>query len=1159
MRRRFQNTRTRWRTAAGFAPFCALLLLVFLSGCRQKLTLPQPGSAQYLHFISAFYTGLAGLQVGDDTRAESSLAESVKLAPGEPAAWVDWGVLALRQRGFDAAAERFGRARTLAPGNAQIPYLQGLLESERGNSAASITSLEASLALNGKSLRALYQLASEIERQGDPASDRRYEQILQQILHIAPANLAAQLDLARIAAKLGDAATLRTAVAAIATHQAGWPAEATAQLALLQAAAGGPQPRAAATRSTFLHNVLMRVPAFRNDLADLTAPAGEAAEPMTRFLLLPSPPDHPGAPDTGLSFETRPFGEPETAGSWTWAGALYLNGTDAPALAQANSKTLRFLNGTEVPFPGGSTPQALAPESILAADFNYDFKSDLVLAGAGGVRLFTQGLPIHFTEVTANAKLPAAVVNAPYTGAWALDIEADGDLDILLGTPSGPPRLLRNNGDGTFMPQNPFPGIDGLRQLAWADLNGDGNPDAALLDSKGHLHIFLNRRSGIFTEVASTANIKAITVGGVSAGDTLDLLALEDTGRIVRLSTPDEGRTWQPVSLVQTAPVSGEVRLLAADLDNNGAVDLIVAPTHTAPQILLGTDHATFELLKTTALLPTQALADVKNNGHLTLIGLEPDGSAVVADSRGSKNYRWQTIRPRARQATGDQRVNPFGIGGEIQIRAGLLTQRQPIAAPALHFGLGEQNSTDVARILWPNGSVRAEFALKADQQIVTEQRLKGSCPFLFAWNGHEMAFVKDSVPWGSALGLRINALGAASIAATEEWYKIGRDQLRPHDGIYNLRITGELWESYYYDSLALMTVDHPVGTEIFTDERFRVPSVKLAVTAVATPQPLVQAIDDNGTDVTTTLESLDGRYLDTFGRGRYQGVTRDHWVELTLPDALPPGPLWLIAKGWLHPSDSSINIALAQGSGPKPKWLSLEVPDKTGQWHVADSNLGFPAGRNKICLFDLTGLWKPGEPHRIRIRTNLEVYWDQIEWAQGLSPTSLHIERLQPSTANLGYRGFSTIRQTDASSPEIPAYNRLSGTAPRWRDLAGFYTRYGDVRQLLAGIDDRYVIMNAGDEMSLQFAAPPPPQSGFVRDFVLAGDGWIKDGDYNSTYSQTVLPYPYHARRNYNSAPGALEDDYVYQHHKGDWMTYQTRYVTPGAFIGALRGGGVQ
>ena len=51
----------------------------------------------------------------------------------------------------------------------------------------------------------------------------------------------------------------------------------------------------------------------------------------------------------------------------------------------------------------------------------------------------------------------------------------------------------------------------------------------------------------------------------------------------------------------------------------------------------------------------------------------------------------------------------------------------------------------------------------------------------------------------------------------------------------------------------------------------------------------------------------------------------------------------------------------------------------------------------------------------------------------------------------------------------------------------SGYYTRFGDVRELLKGIDDRYVIMNAGDEMSLRFAEQPPPPAGWVRDFVIA------------------------------------------------------------------------
>ena len=58
-----------------------------------------------------------------------------------------------------------------------------------------------------------------------------------------------------------------------------------------------------------------------------------------------------------------------------------------------------------------------------------------------------------------------------------------------------------------------------------------------------------------------------------------------------------------------------------------------------------------------------------------------------------------------------------------MEIRAGLLVQKQPITGPLLHFGLGEQTVVDVVRIVWPNGSVGAEFELKADQEIVTEQR----------------------------------------------------------------------------------------------------------------------------------------------------------------------------------------------------------------------------------------------------------------------------------------------------------------------------------------------------------------------------------------------------------------------------------------------------
>jgi hypothetical protein len=244
----------------------------------------------------------------------------------------------------------------------------------------------------------------------------------------------------------------------------------------------------------------------------------------------------------------------------------------------------------------------------------------------------------------------------------------------------------------------------------------------------------------------------------------------------------------------------------------------------------------------------------------------------------------------------------------------------------------------------------------------------------------------------------------------------------------------------------------------------------------------------------------------------------------------------------------------MGQGHHDAPHPLSLEIPDGHGGWRTAKSNLGFPAGRNKTCLIDLTGLFPAGSVHKLRLRTNLEVYWDAIEWATGAPNTPLHITQLAPATADLHYRGYSVIHQANSSSPEIPDYQHLAATTQIWRDLSGYYTRYGDVRELLSKTDDRYVIMNAGDELALRFAEPAPPAPGYVRDYVLAGDGWIKDGDYNSTYSATVLPYPYHARQVYDRPPRRLEDEWVVRHHPEDWQTWQTRYVSSAIFEDALR-----
>ena len=1137
-----------------------ILTLAVMMACRSSIKPLDKSSREYREIISAFYVGLAALQVGDDVRADAKLMQLTQLAPDEAAGWANWGVLALRQSNFDPAAERLDRARTLAPDSDQIYYLLGLLEGSRGRSAESITALRKAVELNSSNIRAVYRLAEEIERQGGENSAAEYQHLMQKVLATQPDNLAALLELARVAARSGDGSTLHATVNQIASESSTWPAEVQEQLRVVRAAVAGPDPRAAATQIVFLRNVLVRVPKYRRMLAAVKPPPGEDATPFTHFLKLESPSFVPAAADSTLTFTAQPVPNVKS-GHWEWAGAISLSGEGASTVVVANGREVYLATGASFTFPGGQSGAAPRLEGILPIDLNYDFKTDLILTGNAGIRLMRQDAPNAFTDVAKLAKLPPSVTSASYTGAWAADIEADGDLDIVLGVEHGPPLVLRNNGDGTFAESRPFANLSGTRGFAWADLDADGDPDAAFIDDVDRLHAFTNERTGQFSErpVPNLPRVRAINVADVNYDGVLDLVAVQADAIIVRVSDKNEGQEWETAQIARLnnppSSIEGIPGLHVADLDNNGGLDLLLTSSSNGTLIWLSDEQGRFNLLER-PVAPARIFdtADLNGDGRLDLLGLSGAGETLAAMNHGTKNYHWQLIRPRARQAVGDQRINSFGIGGEMEIRSGLLVQKQPINGPLLHFGLGEQTATDVVRIVWPNGSVRAEFELQADQAIVAEQRLKGSCPFLFAFNGKQMEFVKDAVPWSSAIGLRINTIGTARVEATEEWYKISRDQLVPRDGYYDLRFTAELWESYYYDHLALMTVDHPIGTEIFVDERFVIPPAKLAITTVASPHPIARAVDDRGQDVTPIVNTLDERYLDTFERGQYQGVARDHYVEVDLgPDVPETGPLWLIAQGWMHPTDSSINVAISQGQGEQAKPLSLEVPDGRGGWRVAQTNLGFPAGRKKICLFDLAEVFRPGIPRRLRLRTNLEIYWDALEWAQGIPATVPSLTRLDPDSADLHYRGYSVINQANESSPEVPDYNELSGSKQRWRDLVGYYTRFGDVRELLARVDDRYVIMNAGDEMTFRFIAPPAPPSGWVRDYVIVGDGWIKDGDYNSAFSKTVLPLPYHAKQQYITAPGRLEDEWVYCRHPEDWQTYHTRYVTPDVFQNAL------
>src|SRR5215217_4562843 len=192
-----------------------LLLLALISSCRPTNNLPTRSSPQYNELVRTFYIGLAALQVGHDVQADAKLQQFTQLAPGEPAGWANWGLLALRQRNYDTAAERLNKARDLAPDNSDIFYLLGLLESSRGNTTEAIKALTKSVELDEKNLIANYKLAEEVERQGDEKSTQEFQSLIQKILTAQPDNLAALVESTRIAAKRGDAEAVKSPIAKI--------------------------------------------------------------------------------------------------------------------------------------------------------------------------------------------------------------------------------------------------------------------------------------------------------------------------------------------------------------------------------------------------------------------------------------------------------------------------------------------------------------------------------------------------------------------------------------------------------------------------------------------------------------------------------------------------------------------------------------------------------------------------------------------------------------------------------------------------------------------------------------------------------------------------------------------------------------------------------
>ena len=501
-----------------------------------------------------------------------------------------------------------------------------------------------------------------------------------------------------------------------------------------------------------------------------------------------------------------------------------------------------------------------------------------------------------------------------------------------------------------------------------------------------------------------------------------------------------------------------------------------------------------------------------------------------------------------ARIALQGHKDNARGIGAIVELRRGLRYQKLYWRGGSGLVGMGADR-VNVLRVTWPNGIVQNAFELETPSEYLFWQRrgLVGSCPFLYTWNGSTYEFISDVIGI-TPLGLPMER-GQLVPPDHDEYVLVRGDQLVPRDGVFELQFTEELREVTYLDRIRLDVVDHPAEVEVFPNERFSFPPFpEHHVHTVDAPLRPRSAVGTDGRDWAEELAADDGVLAAPFRPllGQFQGLATPHAIELVFDaDRIRAAEkLRLVLNGWLYWTDASVNVAAARH--PEAAFVPplLQVPDGEGGWRDAGPPIGFPAGKLKTMVVDVTDLVVPEDP-RLRLFSTLRLYWDSIRLAVDADDAPLRVTPLEPTSAHLWERGFSEpVRRHGAFELEWFEWDRLS-PMPRWNQHPGLYTRLGEVVELLGAVDDRFAILGAGDALTVRFDAEglPPLPAGWSRDYLVFFDGWAKDRDPNTEEALFVEPLPFHGMSGYPYGPDeAFPDDELHRRWRARWNTRPSR-----------------